>query len=115
MAIITQSFGAIPAVSLDHVHIDNFSLSTARLGSHRVAFAVQFIPYGMDRSTDPPTRIYDPRGPRNAAIRDVDAYIADLPAEKQPAAFAALVKIQEGLGTLVALETGTDPAEVTTE
>jgi len=98
MAIKTVSQGQIPAVTLEYNHTDQFVMAVDRVKPHRVRVSAQVCAYGKDTNGD---RVFSPKNKPALAMPDLDAYVTSkIPAERQAEAVAAMIKLQEAIGTL---------------
>lgn len=104
MAIKTVSQGQIPAVNLEYNHTDQFVMSVDREKPYRVRVSAQVCAYGKDTNGD---KVFSPKNKPPLSMPDLDAYVASkVSPARQAEAAAAMVKLQEAIGTLYDIHYG---------
>jgi len=102
MAIKTSSQGTLPAVDLNYIQFSAFHMTVAEDPPHKISVSGKMRPYGIVNGVKYYAKDSDP-----LQIGDLDAYIANsVPPERQAEAVAAMIKVQEGLGTLASIVKG---------
>ena len=102
MAIKTSSQGTLPAIDLNYIQFSNFQMSVQEKAPHRISVAGKMRAYGVSGG-----KKYYSVDVDQLNISDLDGYITNnVPPERQIEAVAAMVKVQEGLGTLASIVKG---------
>jgi hypothetical protein len=96
MAIKITTAGLMPAVELEYVQIDKFSMAISRAAPARIAMTANISLYGVD--TDG-IKQYHP-DQHNLSIRDLNEFVGTLDPADQVEAAGAIAMVEEGLGIL---------------
>ena len=101
MAIITESQGTLPGISLDRIHFAQTNISISETYPYKIAISAKIRPYGVHEGYH-----YYAKDYKQINITDLTAYIGGLEPAKQLEAAQALTKVEEGLGKLAELKLG---------
>lgn len=96
MAIKIVSQKTVPAVDMEYVHFDRFSMTINR-ETNRIAMTADVILYGLDGEGN---KVFYSK-PERVEIPDLMAFIGTLAGQPQTEAIQGLGAVQQGLGILM--------------